>query len=629
MKPRHQFTNVLPLIVGLCFLIARPAAGQIDRAAISGTVTDRSGALVQGARVELMSTATNLHRESTTNEAGIYDFRSLPVGVYKIAISRSGFRSIEIPSVELEVGQPRTLDVRMEVGEISTTVEVNEARDTLNRSSAEVGGLIESTQITELPISGRNWASLSLLVPGAINYGDGAQRAIRFSGHSLDDSNFTFDGVDTSGVQEQTQKADTRLNIALDSIAEFRVSTGVYTAESGAAGGAQVRVVSKSGSNQFHGSAFYAIRSDKLDARSPFDDATTGLPPFSLHQFGASIGGPIIHDKLFFFGNFEGLRQSLGHTFSNFVPNASFRSQALAKSPALKPILDAYPSGGTPVDSITNEVTLVAKDRVRENATMVRLDYILSDRTSLYARYNVDHAYIDNPTDALGTHNVIPHVPTNFVLQLQHSFSPTLINEWKFGFNRANYHNWTFGSSPLDVSPGDFDGVSGTSLDTEVGNSFSYIDNLTLVDGRHSFKAGLDIRRIQLNNSGNTLTTSSITYASADDFMSNKATSATYLQGEGVVGNRRTFYQGYFQDEFKLRPNLTLNLGLRYEYYTVARGSRRHHRMWRILSKGHAILRSEQEGFWTACQSCLGAINPERQDGDSNGIRHLLWRQPE
>jgi outer membrane receptor protein involved in Fe transport len=265
------------------------------------------------------------------------------------------------------------------------------------------------------------------------------------------------------------------------------------------------------------------------------------------------------------------LRQNLGQTFIHFVPNAAFRAQVLAKSPALKPILDAYPTGGTPVDDVTNQITKVASDTIREDAGMFRFDYLFSEKTSMYARYNIDDAYIDNPADALGSHNVIPHVPTNMVLQLQHSFTPSTINEWKFGFNRANYHNCSYGTATLDVSPGPFVGVSGTSLDTEVGNTFSFIDNLTMIRGRHSLKAGVDVRRVQLNNSGNTLTTASISYASADDFINNKADSATYLQGEGVVGNRRTFSQGYFQDEFKATPNLTLNLGLRYEYYSVAR----------------------------------------------------------
>ena len=416
-------------------------------------------------------------------------------------------------------------------------------------------------------MSGRNWASLMLLAPGAINYGDGAQRSIRFSGHSLDDSNFTFDGVDTSGIQEQTQKADTRLNIALDAISEFRVSTSNYTAESGAAGGAQINVVSKTGTNEFHGSAFYAVRNDALDARSPFDGST--IPPFTLHQFGTSFGGALIKDKAFFYANYEGLRQSLGQTFTNVVPSAAFRAKVSAQSPVLKPILDAYPLGQVPIDSDTDLLSKVASDTIREDAGMFRFDYRFDDTNTAFFRYNVDNAYIDQPQDAMGSHNVVPHVPTNIVLQYQRLISPVTINEVKFGLNRANYHNWGYGTSPVAVRLPSFDGVSDTSLDTEVGTSFSYIDNLTLVRGRHNLKFGVDIRRIRLNNSGNTLTTSSITYATNDDFINNRADSATYLQGEGVVGNRRTFYQAYAQDEFRVRPSLTLNLGLRYEYYSV------------------------------------------------------------
>lgn len=558
------------ICVCLSMLFARSLAAQVDSVALNGTVTDASGAIIQNAKIEAVSSATGLKRESVTNARGIYQIPALPIGPYKVTITKEGFKPLEFQNIELAIGQPRTIDARMEVGTISETIQVTAALETVNRTSAEVGGLIQAEQIKEIPISGRNWASLMLLAPGAVNYGDGAQRAIRFAGHSLDDSNFTYDGIDTSGVQEQTQKADTRLNIALDAIAEFRVSTAVYTAESGSAGGAQINVVSKTGTNQFHGSTFYAVRNDALDARSPFDDPTTGLPPFTLNQFGANFGGPIVKDKAFFFANYEGLRQSLGRTFINFVPNAAFRAQVLAKSPALKPILDAYPTGGTPVDSISNQISVVASDTIREDAGMFRFDYHLSNTTSMYARYNVDDAYIDNPTDALGSHNVVPHRPTNMVLQLQHIFSPTTINEVKFGLNRANYHNYSYGTAPLDVSVSGFDGVGGTSLDTEVGTTFSYIDNLTLVRGRHNLKAGIDVRRIRLNNSGNTLTTQSVSYGSTDDFINNKAASATYNQGEGVVGNRRTYYQGYFQDELKATSSLTLMLGLRYEFYSVA-----------------------------------------------------------
>jgi hypothetical protein len=547
-------------------LIAVPVLAQ-DRAAINGTVTDASGALVTAATIELKSAETGLRRATLTDQGGRYQITPLPVGTYSLTISKAGFRPTTVSHIDLQYSETRTIDARLEVGGATETVEVSATAEAVNRTNAEVGAVIEPQQIKEIPVSGRNWASLSLLAPGAVNYGDGAQRSIRFAGHSLDDSNFTFDGVDTSGVQEQTQKADTRLNIALDSIAEFRVSTSNYTAETGAAGGAQINVVSKTGTNEFHGSTFYAVRNDALDARSPFDGST--LPPFTLNQFGASAGGAIIKNKAFIYANYEGLRQSLGQTFINFVPNAAFRAQVLKKSPVLKPILDAYPAGQTPVDDVTDQVTAVATDTIREDAGMLRFDYRFDSNNTMFFRYNVDNAYIDVPADALGDHNVIPHIPTNVVLQYQRIISPRTVNEVKFGINRANYHNYVYGTSPVAVSPGTFDGVSDTALDTEVGTSFSWIDNLTVVRGRHTLKFGVEIRRIRLNNSGNTLTTSSITYATNDDFINNVADSATYLQGEGVAGSRHTLAAGYAQDELKLSSHLTLNLGLRYEYFSV------------------------------------------------------------
>src|SRR5215831_4980116 len=303
-------------IASVFCILALPMLAQ-DRAAINGTVTDASGALVAGASIILKSGETGLRRAALTNERGLYEITPLPVGSYTLTMTKAGFRSTTVNHIDLQYGETRTIDARLEVGGTSETIEVSATAEAVNRTNAEVGAVIEPQQIKEIPVSGRNWASLSLLAPGAINYGDGAQRSIRFSGHSLDDSNFTFDGVDTSGIQEQTQKADTRLNIALDAIQEFRVSTSNYTAESGAAGGAQINDVSKKGTNQFHGSTFYAVRNDALDARSPFDGST--LPPFTLHQFGASLGGRVVKDKAFFYANYEGLRQDLGETFINSV----------------------------------------------------------------------------------------------------------------------------------------------------------------------------------------------------------------------------------------------------------------------------------------------------------------------
>jgi hypothetical protein len=546
-----------------------PLAAQVDHGSVNGTVTDPSGASIAGAKVEAVSTATGFRRQTMTGPAGSYQIPLLPVGPYTVSISKDGFRKAEYKDVEVTIGQ-RTIDAKLAVGAVTESVEVSAVADTVNRTSAEVGGLIEAEQIKEIPVSGRNWASLMLLAPGAVNYSDGSQRNIRFNGHSIDDANYTFDGIDNNGVQEQTQKAESRLNIALDSIAEFRVSTANYTAESGAAGGVQVAVVSKTGTNQFHGGVLNAVRNGALDARSPFDGAT--LPPFTLYQFGANFGGPIKKDKAFFFANYEGLRQDLGVTFISYVPNAAYRSQVLAKSPVLAPLVNAWPTGQTHLDATTDQINLVANNTVREDSGMFRFDYRFDDRNTFYARYNTDNVYIDNPTDALGSHNVVPHAPTNTVIAFQRIISPTVVNEAKFGVNRANYHNWSYGIAPLSVSvsSASFSGLTNTSLDTEVGTTFSYIDNLTVTRGKHTLKFGVNVMRVRLNNSGNTLTTASLSYASTDDFINNKASSASYLQGEGVVGNRRTFYQSYAQDEFKVTPTLTLNLGLRYEFYSVA-----------------------------------------------------------
>ena len=554
-------------LAGCVFVLALPLCAQ-DRATLNGTITDPSGAIVSSATVELRSSDTGLRRDAATNENGIYEFSSLPVGTYAVNISKPGFKPLVIRQVDLLFGQVRTLDAKLDVGGTTETVQVNATIEALNRTNGEIGGVVEAPQIREIPLDGRNWATLMTLAPGAINTGDGAQRSIRFNGHSLDDSNFTFDGIDTSGVQEQTQKADTRLNVSLDSIAEFRVSSAAYTAETGAAGGAQINVVSKTGSNNFHGSAFEFLRNNALDSRSPFDPPD--IPPFRLNQFGGSFGGPVIKDKAFFFANYEGLRQELTNTMISIVPNAAARSQIIATSPVLKPLVDGYPVGQTPNDAFTDRLTVAARNTTREDSGMFRFDYRFSDQSTAYLRYNIDNAYIDNPQDALGTRNVIPHIPQNLVLQFQHVFSPSTINESRFGINRANYHNWTYGTSPIGVSSQYFDSTNSNSLDSEIGTTFSYIDNLTLVRGRNTLKVGAEIRRIRLNNSGNTIRSSSIDFATLDDFIHNQPDNITILEGEGIRGDRRTFFMGYAQDDLKLTPTLTVNLGLRYEFYTVA-----------------------------------------------------------
>ncbi|MBZ5625680.1 MAG: TonB-dependent receptor [Acidobacteriia bacterium] len=557
----------------LCLLtFAATVVAQVDRATLNGTITDASGAVVPKARVELVSQTTGLHRETVTGSRGAYEVPALPIGAYTVTISMGGFKPVVIKDVEFAVGQARTIDAVLLVGAQAEVVEVR-ALEAVNRSTAEVGVAIESEQIKDIPLDGRNWAGLMALAPGAINAGNtDEQHAIRFNGKSLDDENYAFDGIDASGVQESAQKADVRLNISLDSVAEFRVSTSNYTAESGAAGGAQINIVSKTGTNSLHGSAFEFVRNDMFDAKTYFDNSP--LPPLRMNQFGGSLGGPIAKKRTFLFINYEGLRQSLGDTQSAaVVPNAAERALIIATSPAVAPLVNAYPKGVKPNTADTTGLTdLTAPsgtDSTHEDYGMARIDHKFNDSTSLYVRGNIDKAFQQSPADSAGALNLTDVTAENFVIALQKVFSERLINEAKFGVNRSVWTPVVKGSLPISLSVGGFDGLTGSSKQEEAGTTFSWIDNLTLVRGRNTFKFGVDIRRIRLNNSGNAITTSSITYDTPGDFQHNLASGLSEDIGMGLMGMRRTFYMAYAQDEIKLTPNLTLNAGLRYEFYSV------------------------------------------------------------
>ena len=563
--------SILVKGVRSCFfsLFVVSALAQVDRATLNGTITDTSGAVVPNALVAATETATGSHREVRTGNGGTYSLTALPIGTYTVRVSAPGMKTSEFLSVKLEVGEDRTLDAQLQVGELASVVSVTATASPIERSTAEVGGVIESQQVKEIPLDGREWAGLMALVPGAVDVGGGHERSIHFAGHSRDDTNFTMDGLDASGVQEGPQKASVRLQVNLDSVAEFRVNVADYTAEYGDMGGAQVNVVTKSGTNQFHGDVFEFLRNSALDTRSPFDPSQ--LPPFRLNQFGGSVGGAIIKDKSFFFVSYEGLRQRLGATAISFVPSASVRSEVLATSPQLKPILDAYPAGQIPVDSQTDEVIATNHNPVREDSGLFRFDQRFSDKTTMYARYSVDDSLTSTLNGALGSYTETSIRPSNAIVDLTHIFSPRTLNEFKFGVNRSAYRDPTHGIFPVGVSIGGtaYDSLPNSALDLEIGTTFSWIDSFTHTSGRSTWKMGGEIRRIRLNNSGNAIDTTTIGYASINDFINNRLDSIGDNGAEGIHGLRHTLYAGYVQDEFKATSNLTLNVGLRYEYYSV------------------------------------------------------------
>ncbi len=572
-----QFKRALPAMVLLIGFGLRPAIAQVNVANLNGTITDPSGASVPNAKVELVSPDTGFKRQVETGDAGVYSITGLPVGTYDLTISHEGFETFEVKGIELSVGQTRTVDAQLQVGAAIARVEVQATAQALESNNAQISTVLQSRQVSDIPINGRDWAVLMTLAPGAVNLGGGGQRDMRYVGRGTDDNNYLFDGLDATGVQEQNQKAGARLAISLESIAEFRVSSSTYTADQGGSAGAQVSVVSKAGTNAFHGDVFEFFRNNGLDARSPFD---VDVPPFHLNQFGGSLGGPIKKDKTFFFGDFEGLRQTLYKTVIGFVPNASYRASVAATSPALAPFLSSWPVGQTPVDSITDKWTSPGLNSQRENSFIARLDHNFSSKTSIFGRYNFDDAKIVIPLDNVGGVDNPLIRPSNLVVQLTHVFSPAVVNELRGGFNRSALHHYFTGTSPLStingvptsngVSVSGFAGPSTTSLDEEVGTTLDVYDNLSLVRGRHTIKMGIGLERHRLNNSSEAVyADGALTYSSQPNFVNNVLDDYFYVGVLTLGGHRRTYVMPYVQDTFKVRPNLTLNYGLRWEHYTV------------------------------------------------------------
>ncbi|MBO0861992.1 MAG: TonB-dependent receptor [Chloracidobacterium sp.] len=538
---------------------------QTDRATVTGVVMDPNQSAVPDAKVILHSIATGTERSVQTNGAGVYTFSALPVGQYELSITAKGFQELRIQNFTLEVGQTRTLNVNLRVAAVSTEVTVVGATPDLNLTSAEVGGVIQGSQIQALPVNGRYWASLESLAPGAISSGTGTQDNIRFSGLSQEDNNFRLDGVDATGLNHQFVKTPMRAEFPMESLAEFKASSAVYSADIGSMAGGQISMVTKSGGNAFHGTLYEYLRNSFFDATAWGLNQT--LSPFKMNQFGASLGGPIIHNKLFFFINYEGVRQSFDSQIQATVPSQALRDQVMAKSPGLAFVLNAYPTGSIPQsDPNTMLWTALRSAPQIENAGVARVDYALSAKTNITARFNDDN-YLDS-SSALAEDTITTTKTPNAMLSVQHTFSPTMLNVAKVGFNRDDYSD--FGSNVKLPYTVNINGLTSLSLgdhSIRIDNSFSFVDDFTYNHGRHTIKAGTEIRHMQEHNEHPFLE-ESLSYTSVNNFINNALDSYTNQPGKPANLPRKTPIIAYGLDEFKIRPNLTLNAGLQYEFYS-------------------------------------------------------------
>jgi hypothetical protein len=563
--------HALLLLVSMGLAAATPAAAQVDRATLAGRIFDSTGAVVPDAQVEAVSRATGQVRQVRTDAAGAYRVSGLQNGTYLVTVAKNSFQTAIYDDVRLEVGQTRALDIVLTVGSLTSEVIVVAEATVVDTRTAEIGAAVSNAQIAALPLNGRNWASMMAFAPGATNTGEGSQNNIRFFGRARDDNNWTFDGVDATGVKDPRTEASLRLVMSTEAISEFRVSSTSFSADAGTGAGAQVNLVSKSGANQFQGSVFEYFRDEALDERRVLDPLPTE-PPFRLNQYGFSLGGPVVRNKTFFFATYEGLRQTLDTANDRpaLVPSAAFRAQVQALQPALAPVMAAYPLGTAPtsdpnIDEYRGRKTL----KWNEDSFLVRLDHRLSDVASIVARLNGVNGLIDSEvrSDLLETRRS-EAFPKNFTAQWQQVVSPRTVAEFKFGWN----------SSPLDrVDQGlgaegyeirnAFTPTRATFANEEKPQSRSYLGSLVTSLGAHTVKFGGEFRQIDLNVGNGPAV--SVRWNSIADFLNNR-TNRVRVDGELPLQEGRRWYGiGYGQTEWRAGTDLTINLGVRYEYYSV------------------------------------------------------------
>ena len=566
--PSLRSLCLLPAVTLQILALGAPLLAQIDRAEINGTVTDASGAMIPAATVQLSQEATGAVRQTVSGDRGTFVLSSLPIGRFTLTVSKAGFSDLRIADIDLNSGVTRTLNTQLQVASSAQSVEVeaDHTSEDLDKNDATFGGTIQSVQVSRLPLNGRNIATLELLAPGAIDSGSGQQASIRFAGQGIDDNNYRFDGVDAAGGIRQAIKSGLRLQFSTEAVAEFKVAAGTYTADTGGSAGGQVSLISKSGTNNFHGSVFDYLRNNYFDAQSPI--RSTFHPNFHLNQFGGNLGGPILHDRTFFFVNFEGFRQSLGGIPSvGTVPSQAFRAQVIAAQPSLAPFINAYPIGATPSATDANAAlfTSVVPSPNQENSGVIRVDHRIGNRDSMYGRFNIDDGVSTTALNSVAQAITVNSRVQNFVLEELHTFSATLLNEAEFGFNRNNYIQNQVTGLPYNLSVTGFTTLSENYSKAQVPTTFSGNDTLTVTHGQHTVKAGIDFRRVGVNE-GNSVD-GTLSYTSEANLLANHLNSIQVTAPLNDRGLRKNQVAGYLQDQWKITPDLTVNYGLRYNYF--------------------------------------------------------------
>ncbi|HEX4068042.1 MAG TPA: carboxypeptidase regulatory-like domain-containing protein [Acidobacteriaceae bacterium] len=537
---------------------------QADLAAVIGTISDQSHAAIVSAHVAVVYPATGLQREALSSSSGIYEIAELPIGECYLEVSAPGFRTVQTKPFALTVHQTRNLDVTLAVAGTASTVEVRDIGDPMTYATAEVSSLTTSQRLNDLPVNGRNWMSFMALAPGAVDKANGANSSVLFFSATADDENYREDGLDATSIRNQNMRLNSRLLMSEDAIAEFRVTSALGSADTGGSIVGQVQIITKSGSNAFHGSAFEYARNDVFDA-APFND-TTGLPPFHFNQYGGSVGGPIIKDRTFFFLSYEGLRQTQDlQAPAQDVPSLSFDARALAESPVIAPLLAAYPKPtGTTSNPDIGTWVGPSQNNQDEDVGTLRIDNKFNNYWSGFFHFTRNHATTLVP-ETLNYSIASVNAPWNAALGLTYVVSPRSVNDLRLGINWVPWDYQQSIGNVLAVAVGPLVTAPDSLSKLTHSASTGVLDNYSHELGRHTLKAGVEVRHVIITNYYSYDGT--ISYASMDDFAANIVDSVVDSGLNPLVGDYKTEAFGYVEDEWKVRPNFTVSPGLRYDFF--------------------------------------------------------------
>jgi hypothetical protein len=591
-------------VVFLLCLFSLPVAAQVS-AALSGRITDQSGAVVPGATVTAKDTDTGISRTSITDAAGRYELLALPVGRYEVEVQKSGFAVALRSGIVLVVGQDAEANLTLKVGDVNQQVRVVADVPIVNATTQDISGLVPEQAIKQLPLNGRSFDLLLTINPGVVNFtwektgGIGVSNSstgnnFAVSGNRPQQNVFLLNGTEFTGAAENNMQpggASQNL-IGVEAVREFNVLRDSYGAEYGKRPGAQVIIATQSGSNQWHGSIYEFLRNNVLDAPNFFDQGSA--PPFRRNQFGGALGGPIRKDKTFFFVNYEGLRQSLHQTSVSFVPDLHSRATAVA---SVQPLLNLWltPSANAPDFNGIAQVFSSPLQTIQEDFGTARVDHVFSSKDNFSAIYTADDSSGFTPTTAnpysTDILNLREQVAT---LEETHVVSPRLLNTARVGYSRAGYFftgEPTPGTPATEVpgfltgrlvgavvvggsaasNPQAQIGLAGSNNGSNLGiarNLYTYEDKVGLTRGAHQLSFGAWLQQFQSNENIALSQYGQATFASLQTFLAGTTSSFLYDPAPTRMNWRSLFGAFYAQDVVRLSPKLTLSLGFRAEFST-------------------------------------------------------------